>query len=269
MNRIKILALVQLFLCPLLLAQEPPPGEAIEAILGAARAAEDSGDYDEAVAQYTAALKQRPDAKPIYQARGVAYFMAGKMVESISDFDTYLAAYPRREPHHWQRGLAYYYAGEFQKGRAQFETHQDVNSNDVENAVWHFLCVAKLEGVEKARENLIPIVGDSRVPMKEVQLLFAGKGTADEVLAAARAGDPAKDRLRNNLCYANLYLGLYYEAIGEVEKSAKHMKEAATTYRMKHYMGEVPRVHRLIRAAEKKAKATKAAKDGRAESGVE
>lgn len=240
-----------------LAAPEEEKKKDAESLAREAQKAEDAGSYDTAVENYSAILKLHPDAKPVFHRRGVANFMAGKMKESIADFDKYLEAYPSKAPHHWQRGLAYYYAEEFEKGRKQFEIHQDVNSNDVENAVWHFLCVARLEGIEKARTHLIPITGDTRVPMKEVQLLFAGKATAEDVLAAAKAGDPSKERLRNNLCYAHLYLGLYFEALGEKEKSAKHMKEAATTYRMKHYMGEVPRVHRLLRGAKRAEKETK------------
>src|SRR6266853_660464 len=57
----------------------------------------------------------------------------------------------------------------------QFELHQTVNDNDVENAVWHYLCVARLAGVEKAHASLIRIQRDSRVPMMAVYALFGGK----------------------------------------------------------------------------------------------
>jgi lipoprotein NlpI len=116
----------------------------------------------------------------------------------------------------------------------------------VENAVWHFLCVSRLEGVEAARLALIPIVGDTRVPMKEIYELFAGRGTVEAVLAAA--GKASDERLlRNQQCFAHLYLGLYFEAVGDEEKARKHILEAATTHEMEHYMGKTAVTHALVR----------------------
>ena len=94
-----------------------------------------------------------------------------------------------------------YYAGEYEKGVKQFEIHQDVNSNDVENSVWHFLCVNKIKGFEAARKSLIDIKGDGRVPMAQVQKLFAGKLEPKDVLDAANAGDPSPDELRLSLIH--------------------------------------------------------------------
>lgn len=188
-----------------------------------------------------------PDGRALY-SRGEAHFFAGRIDESIRSWDAEIAAQPFREPYHWQRGLAYYYAGEFDKGVKQFELHQKVNGNDVENAAWHFLCVVRAEGgsVEKARNALIPIDGDSRVPMKEVHDLFAGKGTEQEVLDAA-SKDAVGPLLRNQLCYAHLYLGLYHEALGETEKSREHIKKSAVDFRMDHYMGKVAQLHHKLR----------------------
>jgi hypothetical protein len=74
---------------------------------------------------------------------------------------------PEQDPHHWQRGLCYYYAEEYEKGKAQFERHQTVNSQDVENAVWHFLCAVRAPGgnLAAAQKELIPIEGDGRIPI--------------------------------------------------------------------------------------------------------
>src|SRR6478735_9354079 len=98
---------------------------------------------------------------------GEEYFFAGRIKESLVEWDAQVKEDPASLPGHWQRGLALYYAERYKDGRAQFETHQKVNSEDVENAVWHFLCVAKLENAEAARKAFIPITHDTRVPMKE------------------------------------------------------------------------------------------------------
>lgn len=184
-----------------------------------------------------------------FERRGEQRFFAGKIKESIADFDQYIALNPEREPHHWQRGIAYYYAGSYTKGKAQFEIHQTVNSQDVENAVWHFLCAVRAPGgqVEQARKKFIPIDSDQRIPMKEIHDLFSGSGSEQAVLDAARSGKPNTENLRNQLCYAHLYLGLYYEALGQKKKSTQHIKLAAKDYRMDHYMGKVAQVHAQLR----------------------
>ena len=180
--------------------------------------------------------------------QGVDLFFAAKPKESVAAFDKPIALAPKAKPQLWQRGLSLYYAGDFKGGREQFEVHQTVNSNDVENAAWHFLCIAKGEGVEAARQVFIPIEGDSRIPMKQGHELFAGKGSEEAVLKAAEEGDG--ERLRNHRCYAHLYLGLYFEATGDNEKAKMHMLKAAKDYSMDHYMGRVAQVHVKLRGWE-------------------
>jgi len=177
--------------------------------------------------------------------RGVEMFFDAKPKESVEAFDALLKLEPKAKPELWQRGLSLYYAGDFKGGREQFETHQTFNTNDVENAAWHFLCVAKAESVEAARKLLIPIEGDTRVPMKQVHELFAGKVKPEDVLKAAETGEG--NDLRNHRCYAHLYLGLYFESIGDNAKAKEHMVKAATDYKMDHYMGKVAQVHVKLR----------------------
>ncbi len=221
----------------------------------ALRKAVTEGDYDRVIALTTGLPRESPllpYRAAAFQRRGIEHFFAARIDESIADFDAYLELNPEDDPHHWQRGISYYYADQFEKGKAQFERHQTVNSQDVENAVFHFICAARAPGgsAEKARADFIDIRADPRVPMTEIWALYAGESSPEEVLAAARAGDPSEDELRNRLCYAHLYLGLYHEALGEPEKSAEHIILAAGKYRMDHYMGQVAQVHARLRGLE-------------------
>lgn len=216
------------------------------ALLLRARAQEQSRDFAKAVVDYDAVLKLNTNAALAYQRRGEAHFRLAQFKESIADFDRFIELMPAQAPQHWQRGIALYYAGRYEDGRKQFELHQTVNPHDVENAVWHFLCVARASGAEKARAALIPIDGDARVPMAQVHALFAGKARPEDVLAAARAGDPPPDRLDNQLFYAHLYLGLYFEAIGDPTLAREHIFKAATGFKADHYMGDVARVHAQV-----------------------
>lgn len=175
----------------------------------------------------------------------VQLFFDAKPVESARKFDQLVLAVPGAEPELWQRGLALYYANRFQDGRRQFELHRTVNPNDVENPAWHFLCVARLEGIEGARGKLLPVGEDSRVPMKEILDFYAGRCEPVAVLAAAEKGEG--EAQKNQLCYAHLYLGLYYEAAGDAVKAREHIAQAAGPFRMDHFMGNVAVMHAKLR----------------------
>jgi lipoprotein NlpI len=185
--------------------------------------------------------------------QGAENFFAGRIKDALVEWDAQVKEDPASLPGHWQRGLALYYAERYKDGRAQFETHQKVNSEDVENAVWHFLCVAKMENVDAARKAYIPITHDSRVPMKEIHALFAGKGTEEAVLKAAETTkeNTSKAALNMQRCYAHLYLGLYNEALGKTKEAKEHMLKAAELAPKDSYMGQVAVVHCKVRGWKK------------------
>src|SRR5262249_27685284 len=138
------------------------------------------------------------------------------------------------------------YAGRYEDGRRQFELHQTINTNDVENAVWHFLCVARGSSIDKARAAFIKIEKDPRVPMTQIHALFAGKGSAEDVLKAATAGKPAPNELNDRLFYAHLYLGLYFDVAGNEKMAREHIFQAADLFKPDNFMGDVARVHAAL-----------------------
>jgi lipoprotein NlpI len=213
----------------------------------------------EELARWNNAVRTDAADASAYQRRGLVAFRLGRISECVADFDKYLEQRPADAPHHWQRGIALYYAGRYEDGAKQFEAHRTVNPDDVENAAWHYLCVARAavargedrkKAVEKARGLLIPIKGDRRVPMMNVHALYAGKGTPQDVLAAARAGEPGEEDLEDRLFYAHLYIGLWHEAAGQGEEARKHIALAAKEFAQDHYMGDVARVHAATLKAE-------------------
>jgi lipoprotein NlpI len=222
-----------------------------------ARLYAERGEPTKALSDYDQALKLDPSMAEAWQRRGIIHFQLAHIEESISDFDRFLKLVPTQAPYHWQRGICYYYAKRFEEGRKQFELHQTVNPNDVENAVWHFLCVARSAGVEKARASLIPIQEDARVPMMQIHGLFAGKTKADDVLKAARAGEPVGQELQRRLFYAHLYIGLYSEAIGDETQAREHITKAAHEYGGADYMSDVAHVHLILRGSNKNNRANR------------
>jgi lipoprotein NlpI len=170
--------------------------------------------------------------------RAVASFAAGRVAQSAAEFDELARLVPDEAPYLWQRGIALYYAGRFRECRSQFESHRTVNADDVENAAWHFLCVARAESVAAARAALLPVGPDPRVPMRQIYQMFRGELSPEQVMAAAGTRP-------DGLFYAHLYLALYAEAAGDRAGTLEHLKPAADQRyaSVGGYMHMVARVH--------------------------
>ena len=187
--------------------------------------------------------RDRADAEA-YHERGCVQFKLADFKAAVRDFDKYIELRPERQAGHWQRGIAFYYAGQYDAGRRQFEGYQKVDGNDVENAVWRYLCMAKSVGIPKARQDMLKIGLDRRVPMRQVYDMFSGKLKPADVLAAAQAGNPNKEVLNRQLFYAHLYVGIYEDLAGDTVQALGHLNKATDDYRIDHYMWDVARVHR-------------------------
>src|SRR5437867_4508577 len=198
-----------------------------------------------AVKDLNQALSLDPAAAPAYYQRAQESFKVGRIKESAADFDKFADLSPGQAPKLWQRGISLYYAGRYEDGQRQFELHQTINSNDVENAVWHFLCVARRAGIDKARAALLKVENDPRVPMTQIYALYAGKGSAEEVMKAA-AGKASPANLNERMFYAHLYLGLYFDVAGNEKMAREHIGQAAELFKVDSYMGDVARIHAAL-----------------------
>ena len=208
----------------------------------------------EAVEAFSKVIKLAPDVAVAYDRRGDANLKLGKFDDAVKDFDEYLkktkeGQRKEADANHWRRGIALYYAGKYEEGAKQFERHKAVNPEDVENAVWHYLCSVKAgKKKEDARKDLIVVKDDTRIPMKEVWKMFKDdKFQPPMVLAAVaefkktKASDEEKKEAE---FYAHLYIALYYDSEGK-EKEAdclRHLKEAVDK-KIAHYMWDVADAH--------------------------
>lgn len=197
----------------------------------------------EAAKAFSEVLKLEPKAIVALDRRGDAHLKNGDFKAAIEDFDAFLKERPKFAPDHWRRGIALYYAGRFKDGVAQFDLHRKVNPEDVENSAWHYLCNARANTPKKAREDLIPVTKDTRVPMKEVMELFAGKIKPVDVLDAAEKAKLGEEDRKEARFYANLYVALYYESEGDAKKCLEHMTAAVEKYEIGHYMWDVGAIH--------------------------
>jgi lipoprotein NlpI len=217
-------------------------GQEVEQLLQQAAQAGQRGDHQRAVIRLSDVIAAAPKESRAWYLRGREHFCAGQIAESLFDFNKYIELEPKASNRLWERGITCYYAGEFEKGAKQFEDYQTFHDQDVENSVWRYLCVARASGVEKARQSLLPISRDPRVPMMEIYALYRGKLQPDDVLAAANAGSPLREQLNLRLFYAHLYIGLWHEAAGNTDEAKKHILEAEK-HKIDHYMWDVAHIH--------------------------
>lgn len=234
------LSCLVVMLAGVVLAEEPTDAKGY-LIRGLQKSKE--GKLSEAAADLTKGIEKDPKNADLYSARGGVYFMLGKIKESVADFDKQIELNPTDANGHWRRGISLYYVGEHDKGRKQFEGYEKVDTNDVENAVWHFMCVAKKDGLEKARKSILKIGKDRRPILMEVYEMFKGTLKPADVLAAAEKGDLSDAQRNGARFYAHLYVGIYHDLSGDKKKAAEALDLAANKYKIGHYMGDVARVH--------------------------
>jgi len=216
------------------------PSYALTSAVDAARRSIHRGMHRRIVSLLLAFAGTACAQSPAQQAlgRGIAHFQAGRIAESVEEFDAVVRLAPGQAPYLWQRGIALYYAGRYRDCREQFESHRTVNPDDVENAAWHFLCVAKAESPERAKAALLPVGPDPRVPMRQVYQMFQGTLDPEQVLAAG-------DRDVESEFYAHLYVSLYFDALGQAADALEHIRSAAADRYAAAggYMHMVARVH--------------------------
>jgi lipoprotein NlpI len=232
------------------IAAEPdrPAGYALRATAYIA-----AGKSREAIADLDRLLAMNPGQPRLLEVRGTEKFKLRQFKEAIADFDQECKLDPARSPWHWKRGLAYYYAGQYDKGRDQFQAYHDREDNDVENAVWRVMCMARIKGVglKKGQEEILVVRRDSRVPMMEAYALFAGKATPDDVQQAIKRGMPDDGELNRRMFYGNLYLGLYHDMVGERNRAVEHLK-VAVKHPIEHFMWDIAKLHLALLTADEK-----------------
>ena len=201
-----------------------------------------AGNSGEAIRIVDQAVAVAPNQPSVYIMRGMVYFRLGRIQESLADFDKSIELAPASKPACWQRGISLYYLGRFDEGREQFEIHRTVNPNDVENPFWHFLCVAKSQGIESARSKLLPCGRDSRPPLMEVLEMIKGNMEPEQVIKAAEAAHGGPEGKSLARFYGHLYVALYYDSLGNPDRTKEHL-EKCLAEKTGGYMRDVAAVH--------------------------
>jgi hypothetical protein len=209
-------------------------GAAAAAVAAAAAAASDS------------AASAADDPRALVAA-GMRAFERGDVAASLAAFDAALAAAPSMRPYLWQRGLSLYYLGSpedpapWREGARQFRDDAAVNPNDTEEAIWAFLCEARLEGAPAARAEFLKVGRDRRPVMRAAVEAFEAGSAPEQILAAAGGDAEGHDGF-----YARLYVGLWHEAEGDARAARAALEAAAATAYARgsdDYMAALARVH--------------------------
>jgi lipoprotein NlpI len=233
-------------------ALDADPEDPRPALFLRARLYERTRQFASAESDFNRLLELAPDEPAFLLARGLIRLRLSDFNGSVADFDRCAAVRPSDAAQLWQRGIALFYAGRFDDARKQFEVHRTVNPRDVENSAWHFASIARVEGVDSARLRWMPVEGDPRVPMAEIQELMRGRGSVDAVTAAveARRGRPGHAEAK---FYAELYLALHYGAEGRRDLEARHAAQAAKDALAFGIMGDIAQLHAAWVASRMKA----------------
>ena len=174
-----------------------------------------------------------------YVNRAVDAFEHGRSVDALAAFDDLMKLIPAVKPELWQRGIVLYDLGRFAECADQFKAFHTLSPEDVENAAWHFFCVARAESPAAARAALFKAGPDPRIMRMDVYALLGGQLTPAELVE--RAGT-----LPIALFYAHLYAGLYLESQGDAKAALAHLTEAADARYGEYggFMNIAARVHR-------------------------
>jgi lipoprotein NlpI len=164
-------------------------------------------------------------------------FKLAQIDAAIEDFDRAEELDPRITPYLWQRGLAYYYGERYEEGARQFEVDLAVNPQDLEETLWHYLCLAQSRGFDQARSLLLPVRHDPRRFMATIYQLYAGA-----IAPAALLKSIQQDGDRGCF-YGHLYLGLYFESRREPEAAREQLAIAVDRYPLDDYMWHLAVVH--------------------------
>jgi len=174
---------------------------------------------------------------------------SGKIHSSIKQFERYLELVPGDRADLWQYGIALTLANQYEDGRKLFELHRVANPNDVENAAWHFLCVAKTTGIKEAQKRVLPAPNDARPPMAEIhRMLIDGKfQRVTDAMESMPEGTQAREVAE---FYGNLYMGLLADAQNNRTKALR-LVGASTNTNQSNYMSDIARIYLSEIEAEK------------------
>lgn len=199
-------------------------------------------------------LAKKPDTVEYLSRRGDLLLFMAAFPEAVADFEKMIEIKPAQDAPHWRLGIAYYFNGQFPKAVRQFDKYYQYDSRDRETGIWKFLAQEKIDGIEKARAEMLPFTEFDREPFPVLYEMYAGKRSPEDVFAYIEGKKLTEDK--HVQFFANYYVGLYEliqdhrsRALELLRKAVDNLPDAETVY-----MWNVARLHweRLLKEELKK-----------------
>lgn len=178
------------------------------------------------VTDSTRLIEQNSQAIDTYSKRGDARFFLGDFPGAVSDYEQMVKLDAELDSSHWRRGIAYFYAQQYPAAAGQFERYHSFDDVDRENGIWRYFSQYKAHGKEKAQAGLLKYKKDDREPFPSVYKLFSEELTGTQVLDAIQAAKLDDENRNQRLFYADLYVGLHADLLGETELARQHLRAA-------------------------------------------
>ena len=195
-------------------------------------------------------MKEEEASVEAHSRRGDLHLFLNQPREAVAEFEKMIALDPTQDAPHWRLGIAYYFAGDFAKSARQFEKYHSYDGRDRENGIWKFLAQARVDGVEKARREMLVYTQFDREPFPSLYEMFVGKRSGADVLAEVERKQLTDDS--RVMFFAHYYAGLNEELLGNRDRGQVHVRKAVALFTPEAagrggpgYMWQVARVHLL------------------------
>lgn len=203
-------------------------------------------DFTDNLKQLDTALQKSPESISLLSRRGDMHIFLGKFPEAVADYERMITLDPSQDAPHWRLGIAYYFTGQFAKSAKQFAKYHDYDGRDRENGIWKFLAQEKVDGLEKARAEMLAYSQFDREPFPSLYEMFAGKKSPDDILA-----EIATKGLQDEpsvVFFGNYYAGLDEAILGRKDRALQLLEKAALQPQARTgggqgYMWQVARLH--------------------------
>jgi len=183
------------------------------------------GQMDQAITDYTAAIRLAPNDAEAHSLRGWAHFTKGAMKQAIADSTAAIRLDPNLAFAFRNRGRAQLYAGQPRPAVDDFATAVRLAPADALGVIW--LHVARTRAGQADQQEFAANVAkiDRRTWPGPIADVLAGAITQDKLgdLALSAEGAKSKDE---KVCDAQVYLGLLQVAAGDKNEAGKLFKAA-------------------------------------------
>lgn len=210
-------------------------GNLISTHANRARAYSETGSYDLAIADLTAALALDPKWHVAYQNRGFAYARKGDYKKAIEDFNKAIELHPEYASAYMNFGHLYQMMGLYELAIAQYAKAYNLNPSNELAIVFKMLAAGKisLKKERQEKEQLRSIVKASPVRLKfwiASKYFLDEADLADEDVFKSFQNDNMADYDRKFVsCTCYYYIGEKHLEKGESKKALTYFQKSMET----------------------------------------